>query len=122
MDLHLFPQVRFNDAVAQSVVAAEMAAEDFRKEAGDLKVEIVSADHQNKVDIGTNIARSWLDRDGVTAIVDLPNSGVALSISGLALPMPWKAGVPSGRMICVRLGWSATSTVSGLSRSVSVTW
>ncbi len=66
-----------------SVVAAELAAEDFRKEAGDLKVEIVSADHQNKVDVGTNIARSWVDRDGVTAIVDLPNSGVALSISSL---------------------------------------
>jgi branched-chain amino acid transport system substrate-binding protein len=66
-----------------SVVAAEMAAEDFRKEAGDLRVEIVSADHQNKVDVGTAIARSWLDRDGVTAIVDLPNSGVALSVSSL---------------------------------------
>lgn len=66
-----------------SVVAAEMAAEDFRKEAGDLKVEIVSADHQNKVDVGTALARSWLDRDGVTAVVDLPNSGVALSISSL---------------------------------------
>ncbi|WP_249780954.1 ABC transporter substrate-binding protein [Bradyrhizobium sp. dw_78] len=66
-----------------SVVAAELAAEDFRKEAGDLKVEIVSADHQNKVDVGTALARSWLDRDGVTAVVDLPNSGVALSISSL---------------------------------------
>lgn len=66
-----------------SVVAAEMAAEDFRKEAGDLKVEVVSADHQNKVDLGTSLARSWLDRDGVTAIVDLPNSGVALSVSNL---------------------------------------
>ena len=66
-----------------SVVAAQMAAEDFRKEAGDLKVEIISADHQNKVDVGSSLARSWIDRDGVTAIVDMPNSGVALAVSNL---------------------------------------
>jgi len=70
-------------AGAGSVVAAQMAAEKFREEAGDLKVEILSADHQNKVDVGSSLARSWLDRDGVTAIVDLPNSGVALAISNL---------------------------------------
>jgi branched-chain amino acid transport system substrate-binding protein len=66
-----------------SVVAAKLAAEDFAKEAGDLKVEIVSADHQNKPDIGSSLARRWLDQDGVTAIVDLPNSGVGLAISNL---------------------------------------
>jgi branched-chain amino acid transport system substrate-binding protein len=66
-----------------SVVAARLAAEDFAKEAGDLKVEIVSADHQNKPDIGSSLARRWLDQDGVTAIVDLPNSGVGLAISNL---------------------------------------
>ncbi|KJC45745.1 ABC transporter permease [Bradyrhizobium sp. LTSP857] len=67
-----------------SVVAAEMGAEKFRAEAGDLKVEIVSADHQNKVDVGSSIVRSWIDRDGVTAIVDMPNSGVALAVANLA--------------------------------------
>jgi branched-chain amino acid transport system substrate-binding protein len=66
-----------------SVVAAKMAAEDFAKEAGDLKVEIVSADHQNKPDIGSSIVRRWIDQDGVTAVVDLPNSSVGLAISGL---------------------------------------
>jgi branched-chain amino acid transport system substrate-binding protein len=66
-----------------SVVAAQMAAEDFAKEAGGLKVEIVSADHQNKPDIGSSLARGWLDQQGVTAIVDLPNSGVGLAISNL---------------------------------------
>lgn len=66
-----------------SVVAATMATEDFAKEARDLKVEIVSADHQNKPDVGSGIARKWIDQDGVTAIVDLPNSGVALAISSL---------------------------------------
>jgi branched-chain amino acid transport system substrate-binding protein len=66
-----------------SVVAAQMAAEDFAKEAGGLKVEIVSADHQNKPDIGSSLARGWLDQQSVTAIVDLPNSGVGLAISNL---------------------------------------
>jgi branched-chain amino acid transport system substrate-binding protein len=46
-------------------------------------VEIVSADHQNKPDIGSSLARGWLDQQGVTAIVDLPNSGVGLAISNL---------------------------------------
>ena len=66
-----------------SVVAAQMAAEDFAKEAGDLKVEIVAADHQNKPDIGSSIVRRWIDQDGVNTVVDLPNSGVSLAISAL---------------------------------------
>ena len=72
-----------NQAGQGSVVATQMAAEDFAKEAGSLKVEIVSADHQNKPDIGSGIARKWIDQDGVTAIVDLPNSAVAFAISNL---------------------------------------
>jgi branched-chain amino acid transport system substrate-binding protein len=68
-----------------SVVAAEMAAEDFAKEAGPgvPKVEIVSADHQNKADVGLSIVRKWLDQDGVAAVTDVPNSAVALAINGL---------------------------------------
>src|SRR3954468_8576762 len=66
-----------------SVAAAQLAAEDFAKEAGGLKVEIVSADHQNKPDIGGLIARRWVDQEGVTAIVDLPNSAVGLAVSQL---------------------------------------
>jgi branched-chain amino acid transport system substrate-binding protein len=66
-----------------SVIAAQMAAEDFAKEAGAAspKVEILSGDHQNKADIGTLIARTWVDRDGVAAIVDVPNSAVALAVN-----------------------------------------
>ena len=72
----------FADQVGQgSVVAARLAAEDFAKEAGGLKTEILSADHQNKPDIGVSIARRWVDVDGVDAIVDLPNSGVALGVA-----------------------------------------
>jgi branched-chain amino acid transport system substrate-binding protein len=66
-----------------SVIAAQMAAEDFAKEAGPgaPKVEILSADHQNKADVGAAVARGWVDRDGVDAVVDLPNSAVALAVN-----------------------------------------
>ena len=46
-----------------------------------LKVEVVSADHQNKPDVGSNIARQWYDVDKVDVIVDVPNSGVALAVN-----------------------------------------
>jgi branched-chain amino acid transport system substrate-binding protein len=67
-----------------SVVAAKMAVEDFQKmsKAG-LKVEIVSADHQNKPDVGSTVARTWYDVEKVDAIVDVPTSSVALAINQL---------------------------------------
>jgi branched-chain amino acid transport system substrate-binding protein len=49
-----------------------------------MKIELVSADHQNKADIGSSIARRWFDQEGVDAIVDLPNSSVALAVQNLA--------------------------------------
>ena len=65
-----------------SVVAAKMAVEDYMKSSkSSLKVEIVSADHQNKADIGSNIARQWYDTDKVDMIIDVPTSSVALAIS-----------------------------------------
>ncbi|HTX54225.1 MAG TPA: ABC transporter substrate-binding protein [Candidatus Baltobacteraceae bacterium] len=64
-----------------SVVAARMAVEDFGAAAKGLKVEIVSADHQNKPDVGSNVARQWFDVDKVDVIVDVPNSGVALAVN-----------------------------------------
>ncbi len=73
----------FADQVGKgSLVGAQMAAEDFAKEAGDLKVEVVSADHQNKPDLGLSIARRWIEREGVSAIADLANSGVGLAVNG----------------------------------------
>src|SRR3982075_854310 len=66
-----------------SVEAARMAAEDFNGGARNIKVEIVYADHQNKADVGSAIARKWLDVDGVDAIVDVPNSAVGLTINSL---------------------------------------
>jgi branched-chain amino acid transport system substrate-binding protein len=74
----------FTDQVGVgSVVAANLAAEDFARDSGGLKVEILSADHRNKPDVGVAIARNWVDNDGVAAIVDLPNSGVALAVATL---------------------------------------
>jgi len=66
-----------------SVEAARMAAEDFNGGAKGIKVEIVYADHQNKADVGSAIARKWLDVDKVDAIVDVPNSAVGLTINSL---------------------------------------
>jgi branched-chain amino acid transport system substrate-binding protein len=64
-----------------SVVAARMAVEDFGADKKGMKVEIVSADHQNKPDVGSSISRQWLDVDKVDVIVDVPNSGVALALN-----------------------------------------
>ena len=64
-----------------SVVAAQMAVEDFKAEGKGIKVEVVSADHQNKPDNGSSIARKWYDQDGVDVILDVTTSSVALAVS-----------------------------------------
>ena len=64
-----------------SVVAAKMAVEDFKAKDKGLTVEVISADHQNKPDVATQIANKWIDAEGVDVIVDVPNSGVALAVS-----------------------------------------
>ncbi len=66
-----------------SVAAAQMAVEDFNPGSHHMKVEIVSADHQNKPDIGSAIARRWFDTEQVNAIADVPNSAVALAVSNV---------------------------------------
>jgi branched-chain amino acid transport system substrate-binding protein len=74
----------FSDQVGPgSVAAARLAVEDFRGQNPEARVEIVFGDHQNKPDIGLAIARRWVDIEDVSAIVDLPNSAVALAVSGL---------------------------------------
>ncbi|HLI11780.1 MAG TPA: ABC transporter substrate-binding protein [Alphaproteobacteria bacterium] len=64
-----------------SVVAAKMAVEDFNPAKNGMKVEVLSADHQNKPDVGSNIVRQWIDVDHVDAIVDVPTSSVALAVA-----------------------------------------
>ena len=66
-----------------SVIAAQMAIEDSGLTKKGWKIEVVSGDHQNKPDVGVNLARQWIDNDKVDAIADTPNSGVALAVSNL---------------------------------------
>src|SRR3982074_511346 len=75
---------------ANSVVAIKMAVEDSGLAAKGWKIEVLSGDHQNKPDVGVNIARQWLDNDKVDAIADTPNSGVALAVSN---PVPQEKAV-----------------------------
>ncbi|GLR77777.1 ABC transporter substrate-binding protein (plasmid) [Azospirillum oryzae] len=64
-----------------SIWAAKKAVEDFQPEKHGLKVEVVAADHQNKPDIGSSIARKWIDVDKVDMIVDVPTSSVILAVN-----------------------------------------
>jgi branched-chain amino acid transport system substrate-binding protein len=64
-----------------SVVAAKMAVEDSGTEKRGIKVEVISADHLNKPDVGSSIARQWYDTDKVDVIVDVPTSSVALAVN-----------------------------------------
>ena len=64
-----------------STLAAKMAVEDFKAKEKGLNVEVVFADHQNKPDIGSQLANKWYDADGVDVIVDVPTSSVALAIN-----------------------------------------
>src|SRR6202166_94686 len=66
-----------------AVVAVKMAVEDSGLAAKGWKIDVLSGDHQNKPDIGTNIARQWIDLDKIDAIVDTPTSSVALAVSNL---------------------------------------
>src|SRR3954465_2342231 len=66
-----------------SIVAAQMAAEEFAAQRGGFKVQILAADHLNKPDVGAQIARGWVDRNDVAAIADVANSGVALALNQL---------------------------------------
>jgi branched-chain amino acid transport system substrate-binding protein len=94
-----------------SVVAAKMAVEDYIKATkSTLKVEIVSADHQNKPDVGSNIARQWYDTDKVDMITDVPTSSVGLAIAQITKDKN-KAHVNTG---------SATADLSGKACNANV--
>lgn len=67
-----------------STAAAKLAIADFAKANPNVKVEILSADHQNKPDIGSSIVNKWYDEDKVDLVIDVPNSGVALAVSAIA--------------------------------------
>ena len=66
-----------------STLAAQMAVEDSGLLKKGWTIDVIAGDHQNKPDIGAGIARKWFDEDKVDVIVDVPNSGVALAVSGV---------------------------------------
>jgi branched-chain amino acid transport system substrate-binding protein len=80
------------------VAAAELAVQDFNPAAHGMKAEIIVADHQNNPDIGAKIARQWFGADHVDAILDVPNSAVAIAVSDVAREMD-KALLVSGAAI-----------------------
>ena len=86
-----------------SVVAAKMAIEDFKAAAKGMKVEVLVGDHQNKADVGSNIARQWYDVDKVDVIVDVPTSSVVLAVNEITKQ--------KGRALIVSTG--ATSDLTG---------
>jgi len=67
-----------------SAIAARMAAEEMGNKVAGKPIEIVAADHQNKADVGASVTRQWIDRDGVDAIADVPNSAVALAVQEIS--------------------------------------
>src|SRR4051812_3151988 len=67
-----------------SVVAAQMAVEDYGAKAAGRPVEVITADHQNKTDVGVAIARRWYENENVDAIFDLPNSAIALAVASMS--------------------------------------
>jgi branched-chain amino acid transport system substrate-binding protein len=67
-----------------SVIAAQMAAEDFGGKVLGKPIVVISADHQNKADIAASIARKWFDEDHVDAVVDMPTSSTALAVMPIA--------------------------------------
>src|SRR5262245_50221673 len=67
-----------------SVAAAKLAIADYTKDRPNVKVELVSADHQNKPDVGSSVVNKWFDTENVDMVIDVPNSGVALATSEVA--------------------------------------
>jgi branched-chain amino acid transport system substrate-binding protein len=96
-----------------SVIAARMAVEDFGAEEKGLNVEILSADHQNKPDVGSNIARQWYDQEGVNAILDVPTSSVALAVADITAE---KGGV------LLNSGAGSTELTQGQCRPTTIHW
>jgi branched-chain amino acid transport system substrate-binding protein len=75
----------YGDAAgAGSVTAANLAVADFGPTVLGRKIEVISADHQNKPDVGVSIARTWFDTKGVDMVTDLTNSAVAVAVQALA--------------------------------------
>jgi len=74
----------YSDATGKgSLAAVQMAVEDYGSKVKGKPIEVVSGDHQNKPDVGVNIARNWIDNDKVDTVFDVPTSSVALALQTL---------------------------------------
>ncbi len=78
-----------------SVIAAEMAVEDFGGTVNGRKIEVLAGDHQNKPDVGLALVSKWYDTDGVDVIMDVPGSGIALAVADMSAKKN-KAFIASG--------------------------
>ena len=95
------------------VVAVRMAVADFGATVLGRPIEVLSADHQNKADIASAVARRWFDADGVDVIVDLPNTATAAAAQ--------QAGKERGKITLVT-GAGGTALISNLCSPTSVQW
>ena len=119
-----------------SVEAARMAAEDFGGKINGKPIEILQADHQNKADVASAIARRWFDRDGVQAIADGGSSGAALAVQDLvrenkrvflvsgagAVELTEKACAPTSVQWTHDAASTANAVVAGVSKTVQGSW
>jgi branched-chain amino acid transport system substrate-binding protein len=97
-----------------AILATQMAVEDFTaQEKPSFKIEVVSADHQNKGDIAANKAREWLERDGVDVVTELVNTSTALAVS--------KIGKEKNRLVLVS-GAGSTKITNEECNDVTVHW
>ena len=90
-----------------SVIAAKLAVQDYGGKAAGKVVEVITADHQNKTDIGMTIARRWYESEGVDAIFDLPNSAIALGVANMTMEKN-KAFIASGAGTALLTGEKCT--------------
>jgi branched-chain amino acid transport system substrate-binding protein len=104
----------YADATGEgSVVAARLAIEDFDPKSHGMQVDLVSADHLNKADVGAALARRWFESEKVDAIVDVPNSSVALAVNEIA--------AEKGKMLLVAS--AATSDLTGVAcKPTTIHW
>jgi len=106
-----------------SVEAIRMAAEEHEMRILNRKIEIISADHQNKADIGAAIARRWFDTEGVDVIADFSNSSVGFAVQELAkergkiILWPRARPISAGSRACRRRASGSTTAIRTDTRS-----
>ncbi len=66
-----------------SVIAAQIAVDDFGGQVRGRSIQVIAGDHQNKADVGSTIAGRWLENENVEVVLDVPNSVVALAVQGI---------------------------------------